>query len=171
MSISEDLYEQLINPIKDRMMRTVARLVRDPDDAADAFQNALVLIWDKLPVIHRHPQPHAYILRICINASYDILRRRSRIRKREISEEGREGTVISPAESGRALISSETKQLILSAIAGLPAKQGQAVFLRIIEEESYEFIAGALGCGEAAVRSHVSKGLTRLRKTLKQVLG
>lgn len=57
MSAADELYRELIEPIEERMMRAVSRIVRDPDDAADAFQNALVYIWKDLKKIHSHPNP------------------------------------------------------------------------------------------------------------------
>ena len=66
------------------MILTVARIVRDPEDAADVFQEVLAVIWNKLERIDRHPNPHAYILRICVTRSYDALRKKARRRRREI---------------------------------------------------------------------------------------
>ena len=63
------LYQALLAPIEQRMILGVARLVRDEDDAADAFQNALEQIWKNLERIRRHPNPHGYILRLCTSAS------------------------------------------------------------------------------------------------------
>jgi DNA-directed RNA polymerase specialized sigma24 family protein len=71
-------YERLIAPIEDRMIRSVWRIVRDPDDAEDAFQDALLMVWKRWGQVRRHPNPHALVLRICINAAHDMLRRRAR---------------------------------------------------------------------------------------------
>ena len=57
------LYKKLISPIEKRMIGIVARIMRDPEDAADVFQEVLALIWSKLERIDRHPNPHAYIIR------------------------------------------------------------------------------------------------------------
>jgi hypothetical protein len=78
MGKSDELYERLISPIEKRMIGIVARIVRDPED-----EEVLALIWAKFERIDRHPNPHAYIIRICITRSYDALRKRAR-RRREI---------------------------------------------------------------------------------------
>jgi len=71
-------YERLIAPIEDRMMRAVWRVSRNPADTEDAFQEALLTIWKRWDRIRAHPNPHALIVHICINAAYDGLRRKTR---------------------------------------------------------------------------------------------
>lgn len=66
----------LIAPVKDRMVATVWRILRHPQDAEDALQNALVTIWRRQTQVESHPVPHALILRICADAAIDQFRRR-----------------------------------------------------------------------------------------------
>lgn len=66
----------VIAPIKDRMFATVWRILRHPQDAEDALQNALVTIWRRRTQVESHPAPHALILRICADAAIDQFRRR-----------------------------------------------------------------------------------------------
>jgi RNA polymerase sigma factor (sigma-70 family) len=168
MGKSDELYERLISPIEKRMIGIVARIVRDPEDAADVFQEVLALIWAKFERIDRHPNPHAYIIRICITRSYDALRKRAR-RRREIRLESIQAKMW-PARS-LGYIKEDIKEgdrvtAIREAIAMLPPNQGQAVLLRLMEDSPYHTIAGVLGCSEATARSHFSKGEARLLKLL-----
>ena len=82
----EKEYECLIRPVEDQMIRSVWRIVRDPDETEDAFQEALAKIWLNFSKIRRHPNPRALILRICTNAAYDALRRNARRRWQEPEE-------------------------------------------------------------------------------------
>ena len=66
-------YEDLIRPIEHQMIRSVWRIVADPGDAEDAFQDALAKVWKNWGRVRRHPNPHALILRMCANAAYDAL--------------------------------------------------------------------------------------------------
>ncbi|HQO36632.1 MAG TPA: RNA polymerase sigma factor, partial [bacterium] len=115
--------------------------------------------------IHRHANPQAYILRICASAALDLLRKRMRIEKRERPIDD------SPLHGTEVLVSTkiherETVRAIQGRIADLPKQQAEAVLLRAFEEQSFESIGRALGCSEATARSHVSKGLARLRTLL-----
>ena len=61
MNDRESDYERLISPIEDKMIGCVWRIVRDPDDADDAFQEAMATIWRRWDVVLRHPNPQAHL--------------------------------------------------------------------------------------------------------------
>lgn len=168
MGKSDELYERLISPIENRMIGIVARILRNPEDAADVFQEVLAVIWSKLERIDRHPNPHAYIIRICITRSYDALRKRARRRRLEIRLASIKAKVW--LDSSRGYIKEGDRLAVIrEAIAMLPPNQGQAVLLRIMEDSPYHMIAGVLGCSEATARSHFSKGKARLVKLLNEI--
>ena len=71
-----------IAPMEARMMRSIWRIVRNADLAEDTLQDALAVIWKKRHQVRRHPNPPALILKICLNAAYDSLRRLERMQHR-----------------------------------------------------------------------------------------
>lgn len=165
MGRDQTSYRQLIAPLEDRMMRSIWRIVRDPQEAEDTMQDALTIIWRKWGRITGHPNPPALILKICIDASYDTLRRRKRHNPTEAPEmllRVPTGVTGAPDE----LVGRETEKEIMKAIAALPRKQATAVLMRIVQEQSYETIAQALGCAESTVRIHVFRGRERLSREL-----
>ena len=157
-------YERLIGPIEDQMIRAVWGITQDPEDAEEAFQDALSVIWRRWHRIQRHPNPHALVLRICLNAAYDLLRKKIRRRRREALAEIRTAVQsLTPAES---LDSRERESAIFRAIGQLSRNQATAVFMRLVQGRSYDEIAQVLGCKSATVRKHVERGRDRLRELL-----
>jgi RNA polymerase sigma factor (sigma-70 family) len=165
---AQEIYTELIAPVEQRMMHTVARIAHDPDDAAEAFQNAATFIWKNLKKIHHHPNPHAYILSVCASAAYDILRQKKRWERQTSLTDSSKLPASSSSGPECASMAAERERILLKAIATLPRNQAQAVLLRVMEDESFENIAEALNCGTATARSHVSKGKARLRDILTQ---
>lgn len=158
-------YEQLIAPIENRMIRSIWRIVRNGQEAEDTLQDALTIIWRKMDRIRKHPNPQALILRICIDVSYDSLRKR----KNRHGHEDPETLGRIPANTTAAsdeIVGKETENEILDAIAKLPRKQAAAVLMRIVQEQPYESIAQAMGCAETTVRIHVSRGREKLSRML-----
>ena len=163
MHSSDEVYQRLIAPIEAKMISIVNRIVGPTDEACDVFQEALAVVWQRLSKIDRHPNPQAYILRICLSQAYESLRQRRRKRRHEpLSNCQCLDQVPAPAlEAAPRVVPSI--DFLYDAIQSLPPQQGKALLLRIMQNESYETIGNILECSEAAARSHVSKGRERLR--------
>ena len=164
MQADEADYERLIRPIEDQMMRSVWRITQNADDAEEALQEALALVWRRFLRIRRHANPQALILRICMNAAYDVLRRKAR---RQRWEQDAPADAMESARTPReAAEAQEQESAILRAIGQLSRNQALAVTLRLVQEQSYEAIARAIGCRENTVRKHVERGRARLCELL-----
>ena len=163
-------YERLIAPISDRMMRTVWRIVRHPDDAEDAFQEALLKIWKQWDRIRSHPAPHALVLRICIYSAQDLLRRQAR-RPEAIEEAAPADAIADPGSNAlQQIAESETGREMMRAIGMLSPNQAQAILLHAVEEVPYPEIAAAMACREATVRKHIARARARRRVLLSHLI-
>jgi RNA polymerase sigma-70 factor (ECF subfamily) len=161
----ETEFERLVLPLRDRMMRTVWRVARDPQLAEDAFQEALVTAWRKLPELARHPNPPALVLRICLDAAVDQVRARQRRRRLWAPlESDRVGARGQSPE--RAAEEREQTARVLAAVARLEGRQASALLLRALHEEPYATIAETLGCSEPTARVHVRRAREKLRRWL-----
>jgi RNA polymerase sigma-70 factor, ECF subfamily len=157
-------YDAIIKPMESRMMRSIWRIVRKREEAEDALQEALTIIWKKRDAIARHVKPEALILRISVNAAYDVLRRMQRRLHHEVP-----GLPEQPADPARTSTEIEDRAIragVLEAIGRLPRRQAVAVLLRIVEERPYEDIARSMNCTEATVRIHVMRGRAALVRSL-----
>lgn len=127
--MSEELtYEELIAPVRERMMRIVWRIVRDPDEAEDTMQEILTVIWKKPDGFSDRPSPPALVLKICVDRAVDALRRRQRQRRfvdPQILDR------LPASESGDGWEGKETEAMVREAISRLPRKQAVAVLLRV----------------------------------------
>jgi len=159
-------YERLIAPIETRMIRTIWGIVRDPDEAQDALQEALAAVWRHWDRLQNHPNPEALVLRICINAAYDSLRRKVR-RLRWFGTEGLPVDSPDPAPSAMQTVEgAETQVRVRQAIASLSRKQAAAIVMHAVEDIPYEGVAAALRCREVTARTHVARARAKLRGLL-----
>jgi RNA polymerase sigma-70 factor (ECF subfamily) len=163
-------YERLIAPIEDRMMRAVWRITRDPNDTEDAFQEALLTVWKRWDRIRMHPNPHALVLHICINAAHDLLRRKVRQGKWLTAIAVPEDIPDSSVSAMQNISGAEQDAQILRAIGLLPKNQARAILMHAVEELPYGDIAVALECQEATVRKHVARARTKLRTLLSNLI-
>jgi RNA polymerase sigma-70 factor (ECF subfamily) len=166
MTDEKSLYDWLIAPVESRMMRTIWRVVRHDQLAEDTLQDALAIIWRKRNRIHRHPNPQALILKICLNCAYDSLRKRERQRRQKDLSNLASYESQSRTNASLELEKKQAVAEVLNAIGRLPRSQALAVLMRIVQDQPYEAIAQTMGCSETTVRIHVSRGRKRLNQWL-----
>ncbi len=152
------------------MIRSIWRIVRDPEEAQDTLQEALVTIWNRFERIIRHPNPRALILKICIDKAYDMIRKKSRIPTVSNQESALTNVTDSNLSASEMMFEKEEENEIMDAISQLPQNQAVAVLMRIVQDCSYAEIAQVLNCEESTVRIHVSRGRAQLGKTLSHLV-
>jgi RNA polymerase sigma-70 factor, ECF subfamily len=160
---------QVVGPIEDRMIATIWRVLRHPQDAEDALQTAVATIWKDWGRIERHPNAHALILKICATAALDECRRRQRRRERADVAALTNSLSAPRSDPSNEAIAREALDDVMEAIARLPANQATAIVMRCVQSESYEVIAQAVGCGTATARKHVARGRERLARSLRHL--
>jgi RNA polymerase sigma-70 factor (ECF subfamily) len=166
MHAPDDFYKTFIEPIEDRMIRSVWRITRNAQDAEDAMQTTLLVVWKRRDRVVAHAAPPALILKICADTAHSIARRRARdCRRTEPPDHGSE--LVDRAQSpGLELARREMSDEILAAIHRLSRRQAVAVTLRVFEELPYEEIAAAMDCAQVTARKHVERALRQLRVVL-----
>lgn len=164
-------YERLIKPLEGRMLKVIWGVTGNPDEAEEALQEALAVLWRRWDRLCRHPHPEALIFRICINASYDVIRRNARHRNKLRAASEREARA--PAGSGAVLATpeeaahrGEQQAAVTDALGQLSRNQALAVVMRLMDGLPFEEVAEAIGCGTATARKHLERGRMRLRTLL-----
>ena len=166
MNSSDSLYQQIIEPIEDRMIRSVWWITRNAQDCEDAMQNALLAIWKRQHRISRHSSPRSLVLKMCIDAAFDVARRRGRDRRKiepcDSADQLVDGARLPWEEIAQRELSSE----IVTAMTRLSRCQAVAITLHVFEELPYEQIAAAMNCTAATARKHAERARAHLRVVL-----
>lgn len=129
----------------------------DHGHAEDLVQQALEQCWRRWGKV-RVDAPEAYVRAAIANAAAAGWRRR-RVRESplESAPAGREPTCPDPAA---ALVE---RNELWQAVQSLPPRMRAVVVLRLWEDLSEQQTARVLGCSTGAVKSHLSRALSRLR--------
>lgn len=126
--------------------------------ARDLLQVALERAYARRWMLFRDgASAEPYVRRVLVNAAIDW--RRALLRRREDPLDGATAVTV---DDGTTLV--DDRDLLLRALAGLPARQRAVLVLRYWEELSDGEIAAALNCGVGTVRSQASRALARLRQ-------
>ena len=124
-----EAFQALVHECADRLYAIAHRILREPDRAEDALQQALIRIWEDLPGLRDPAKFDAWTYRLVVHASYREAKRERRwtSRVREITVEPAESdctqTVIDRDELDRAfrrLTPEHRAVLVLRYFIGQP---------------------------------------------------
>jgi RNA polymerase sigma-70 factor, ECF subfamily len=137
------------------------RIVRDPGIAEDLTVETLWRIYRARHQFRPDGNFGAWARRIATNLALDHLRRKR-------PEQSLPAEPAGQPQPDR-LLQQETREKIQQAFRRLPAKLQVAATLALVEEQSYNEIADALGTSVGAVKLRVFRAVRILRKRLSQV--
>ena len=159
-----DALEALLRSFHDRMAAVARRMLRDPGDAADCTQEALIRVVRGLAGFDGRSSFSTWCHRIVATTALDELRRRGR-RPVTVPETDREPLSTEPAPE-QASLDALALADIDSALACLPEEFRQAVVLSDVAGLDYPTIAEMLEVPVGTVKSRVARGRSQLRDLL-----
>ena len=151
-------FDTLVRRHKDRLWAVALRTLRDPDEAADALQDALISAFRAAASFRAESAVTTWLHRIVVNACLDRVRRRQARPTVALPETG----PAEPAERRDRLSERDTAIVVEDALAQLPVDQRAAITLVDIHGYSVADTAGVLGIAEGTVKSRCARGRARL---------
>ncbi len=155
-------FAALVRPHLGVMFRVAARSSRRHDLAEDAVQEALQVVWQRLPTYKAGTSMRAWLLAIVSKKAWTLTRAEMRRRHREEVSAPPE----QPADPEQQVRAAQTAERIQAALNALPEKRRRAVILRLDGGLSHSEIAVALDSTEGSVRVLVHMGLKQLKAAL-----
>ena len=151
-------FSELVRRHRDRMWAVALRTLRDPDEAADALQEAFISAFRAAGSFRGQSQVTTWLHRIVVNACLDRMRRRQARPTSPLPGEGPD----EPAAGRDTIADRETQLAVGDALAQLPPDQRATVVLVDVQGYSVTETAQLLGVAEGTVKSRCARGRTKL---------
>lgn len=155
----EEAFAALVPGVTDRLLGVAYRILRDPDAAEDATQQALLIAWRKLPSLREPERFEAWIYRLLVNACY--------------AEVGRRRVQVTPLRllTDDAAVVDSTRQTVERdqlerAFKHLSVSHRTIVVLRLHVGLSFEEIAAMVDIPIGTARSRLHYALQTLRTAI-----
>ncbi|MDQ7810055.1 RNA polymerase sigma factor SigM [Amycolatopsis sp. A133] len=155
-------FSELVQRHRDRMWAVALRTVRDPEEAADALQDAFISAFRAAGNFRAESQVTTWLHRIVVNACLDRIRRRQARPTVPLPETG----FNEPATPRDSMAERETSLLVREALDQLPEDQRAPIVLVDVEGYSVAETAKMLGIAEGTVKSRCARGRGKLAKVL-----
>ena len=163
-----DAFNDLVECYQDKLWSLVVRIVPDPDQAADAVQEAFFSAFRNLSSF-RGGSVRSWLSRICVNAAMDTQRARRRRPVQpypELEDQSWQPPAGPEADPERIAIGSERSRVLGEALARIGADQRAAIVLFDVEGFDYAEIAAMTGVSLGTVKSRIHRGRLALRGLL-----
>ncbi len=149
-----------------RVEALARHLLRDPEDARDAAQEALAKVCTRLKQFRGEAQFSTWLHRLVVNTCRDAADRgRARVHE-PLGDDFKAGPDDDPV---RAAGMSELRRELCESLAGISPQQAQVVVLKHALGYSFEEIAEAAGMPVGTAKCHAHRGRNRLRERLEDV--
>lgn len=164
----EDAFAQLVALHEKKVYNLALRMCGNPEDAADAAQEAFLAAWKGLPRFRGEAGFSTWLYRLTSNAAIDHLRRVKRQRGEVSLDGGGPGLdAVDDAPSPQAQAEeTELREAVAEGLSMLSEDHRQALLLRELRGLSYEEIASELRVDLGTVKSRISRARGSLRKIL-----
>ena len=158
-------FNVLVTRHRDRLWSVALRTTGDPEEAADALQDALISAYRRADQYRGDAALTTWLHRIVVNASLDRLRRRAVRPTTPLPDHFDDNSREIP-ETRDHIDERVTMLEISAALAELPKDQRDAVVLVDIEGYSVEDAAAELNCPPGTIKSRCSRGRAKLAERL-----
>lgn len=151
-------FTETVSKIRAQILRTALCYLSSPDDAEDAVQETMTILWVRRNSIP-HPDKMLHFATVVVRSvSIDMLRKR----KRTFSLDDVTSEPLNSVDAQSTMEEQEQQLLLKQAVSSLSNKQQAIVKMRNVENLSYAEIASILGTTESSVRGTLSRARATL---------
>jgi len=175
----QQAFALLVSKYQRKVIRLIARLVRDPVEVEDVAQEAFLKAYRALPQFRGESAFYTWLYRIAVNTAKNHLVAQGRrpIPMSSFQDDDDDGEPFAADEAiadiqtpDSVLLSRQIAETVNRAIEALPAELRTAVTLREIEGLSYEEIAEAMNCPIGTVRSRIFRAREAIAEQIRPLI-
>jgi RNA polymerase sigma-70 factor (ECF subfamily) len=148
--------------------RVVIGMLGNTAEAEDVGQETFIRFWNSIGSYRHEAKVSTFLTRIAINLSINELRRRTK--RYEWLERSDDKPLKQSAVNTRPDVEQlETQEQLTYALAGIEPDQRSVLLLRMVQGYSTKETADILGIPLGTVLSRLSRGLDKLRQSIKKL--
>jgi RNA polymerase sigma-70 factor (ECF subfamily) len=162
MSMSLQVFQQRILPMKDKLYRLALRLLQNVQEAEDAVQETMIRIWARQEEWDKWKSLEAYCMISLKNGCLDRLRKQ---KMQPLHEEKAWDLASADKDPQEKMMAKEATIRIRKCMDALPQHQQLVIQLREIEGFSYNEIADVLDMSLDQVKVNLFRARNAIKRS------
>ncbi len=171
-------FDNILSHALPRFRRIAMRWLRNPEDAEDAVQDAMLSAFTHIARFDGRAKMSTWLMAIVINAVRMQIRRRPRGQMLSLDQSAAKGQwtiseiLADPRPSPeQTLEQRELRAIVIKLTGSLPPSQQAALQLRLRDDLSIQKAAQTLGVPEGTVKAQLARGRARLMQRFHDATG
>ena len=158
----EAAFEELVTRHQKTVYDLAYRMLENHADAADMAQKTFVQAFLHHRSFKRESSFRTWLYQICLNQCRNALRTRARLVHEDV-----EGLALpAPQDTFTLVARSELRERLGQAIRTLPARQREALVLRVYHDHAFAEIGVIMSCSEGTAKANYHHAVDKLRRVL-----
>lgn len=158
-------FEKLIRKYDGQIMNLLLNILKDPDDASDAYQNTFIKVYNSLGQFKKGSSFYTWLYRIAVNTAYSFYNKRPVHSEFDENLHSDEKNINQAAEDTE-LSDEEKSELVKKEIEKLSAQQKTVVYLKSYEGLKFREIADVLSLNEGTVKKYFHRAVENIRNNI-----
>lgn len=154
-------FKTVFIPYHAKLYRTAYSILRNVQDAEDIVQDAYLKLWNRRDELDVAVSKEAYCVTLVKNLCMDFIRSSHQTLEDAIDDEK---LGLTDDNIGERLEQKEESRRLRKMIGGLPDIQKKVMWLRDVNECSFEEIGIATGLNQGNIRATLSKARKKIRE-------
>jgi RNA polymerase sigma-70 factor, ECF subfamily len=162
-------FEQLVHQYDKQVMRIVANMISDREDARDLYQEIFIKVFKSIQQFRFQSEFSTWLFRIAVNTCISHRRKYSSQPLFSIDDlDDQEWTPVVKENPEHHLLAAELQNQLDGCIEKLAPKEKAVFVLRHYHEYKLKEIAEILDCKEGTVKNYLFRAVHKLQKELKE---
>jgi RNA polymerase sigma-70 factor, ECF subfamily len=158
----ESAFEELVMRHQKTVYDLAYRMLENHADAADLAQKTFVQAFLHHRSFRRESSFRTWLYQICLNQCRNALRERARLTHEDVEELA----LVAPQDTFTQVAKSEMRDRLGQAIQSLPARQREALVLRVYHDHAFAEIGVIMSCSEGTAKANYHRAVDKLRRVL-----
>lgn len=149
----------------------VLQITRNRAQSEDLVQDVFIKMLKKAGSFRGDGSFRAWMFHIARNIAFDYLRKTKRQKNESIDDEMLDEHMIDNRSAEQTAAGSQSMQLVMQALARLPAAAQEVIWLGRFEFDNYEELGQALACNAGTARVRMHRAMALLNDTYTNIHG